>query len=130
MKIFITGGTGFIGKYLIRRLAGTKHELVCLARMTSDVKALEEAGVTIMRGDVTEKDSLLKAMEGCGWVINLANLIKKPPILDMAIDQMRLIKPGIVADGSKAVRDLGISYKPVRSVLEEVVLEINSVSVN
>ena len=74
MNIFITGATGFIGSYVVKRLAGTDHKLVCLARLTSDVSELEKQGVTIIKGDVTDKDSLLEGMKGCGWVINLANL--------------------------------------------------------
>lgn len=72
MKIFITGGTGFIGKNLVDRLSKTEHELVCLARETSDVRHLKDAGVAIVMGDVLDKTSLLKGMEGCDWVAHLA----------------------------------------------------------
>jgi len=71
---FITGATGFIGSHLVKRLAETEHKLVCLARPTSDVSELEKQGVTLIKGDVTDKDSLLEGMKGCQWVINLANL--------------------------------------------------------
>jgi len=74
MKTFITGATGFIGTHVVKRLATTDHKLVCLARPSSDVSELEKYGVTIIRGDVTDKDSLLEGMKGCQWVINLANL--------------------------------------------------------
>lgn len=74
MNVFITGATGFIGCHVVKRLADTEHKLICLARPTSDVSELEEQDVTIIRGDVTDKDSLLEGMKGCQWVINLANL--------------------------------------------------------
>lgn len=74
MKIFITGATGFIGSHVIRRLAQTQHKMFCLARKTSDVTHLKELSVNIITGDVTDKESLLKGMIGCDWVINLANL--------------------------------------------------------
>ena len=51
----------------------------------------------------------------------LANLIKKPPLWGMAIDQMRVMKEGVRADGSKAERDLGITYTPIRTALEETI---------
>ena len=73
MKIFITGSTGFIGTYLVNRLAKTQHELYCLAREKSETRFLEEIGVNIIKGDVTDKDSLLKGMEGCNWVAHLAS---------------------------------------------------------
>ena len=74
MKTFITGSTGFIGAYVIRRLAQAGHEMVCLARETSNISALEEVGATIAKGDVTSKESMLEAMRGCDWLIHLANI--------------------------------------------------------
>jgi dihydroflavonol-4-reductase len=74
MKVFITGGTGFIGKQLVRRMAETKHEMYCLARKTSDTAEMEKLGAKIVFGDVQDKDSLLKGMHGCDWLFNLANL--------------------------------------------------------
>lgn len=73
MKIFITGGTGFIGTHLIRRLSDTDHELVCLARENSKTEFLENSGAKIIIGDVTEKSSFQKGMEGCEWLIHLAS---------------------------------------------------------
>ena len=73
MKIFITGSTGFIGTYLMKRLAQTKHEFNCLVREKSNSEFLKESGSNIFTGDVTDKDSILKGMEGCDWVIHLAS---------------------------------------------------------
>lgn len=74
MRVFITGGTGFIGTRFVKRIVETDHELVCLCRKTSDTRHLEEAGARICIGDVTDSDSLLAGMEGCDWVANLAAL--------------------------------------------------------
>jgi dihydroflavonol-4-reductase len=73
MKIFITGGTGFIGSQLVQCLAGDGHQLVCLARKTSDIRPLQEAGVTIVYGDITDKKSLQQGMQGCDWMVHLAD---------------------------------------------------------
>jgi dihydroflavonol-4-reductase len=72
MKILITGRTGFIGSQLVHCLAGSGHQLVCLARQTSDVRYLQEAGVTIVYGDLTDKQSLRQGMQGCDWLVHLA----------------------------------------------------------
>jgi dihydroflavonol-4-reductase len=74
MKIFITGATGFIGTHLVKRLVQTEHKLCCLVRKTSKVSELKELGVTLVSGDVTDRDSLLEGMKGCDWVVNLANI--------------------------------------------------------
>ncbi len=76
MKIFVTGGSGFIGKRFVRRLRDTEHEILCLVRETTDVRALQDAGISLTRGDVTDKDSLLRGMRGCDCVVNLANLFE------------------------------------------------------
>ena len=74
VKVFVTGGTGFIGTHLIERLARDDHELYCLVRKTSDVRALVKVGATLIIGDVTDKASILEGMQGCDWVANLANI--------------------------------------------------------
>lgn len=74
MKIFVMGGTGFIGRRFIRRLSQTDHDALCLVRETSDVHELQRAGIGIVRGDVTDRNSLLAGMDGCDWAVNLANL--------------------------------------------------------
>jgi dihydroflavonol-4-reductase len=74
VKTFITGATGFIGTHLVKRLTQTEHELRCLVRETSDVHTLEELGVALITGDVTDKGSVLEGMKGSDWVVNLANI--------------------------------------------------------
>lgn len=51
----------------------------------------------------------------------LAGLIKKPPMLGMSVDQIRSMKKGFRFDGSKAERELGIAYTPIRTALEEAI---------
>lgn len=52
----------------------TKHEIYCLARKTSNTAELETLGAKIVFGDVQDKESLRKGMQGCDWLLNLANL--------------------------------------------------------
>jgi dihydroflavonol-4-reductase len=54
-------------------------------------------------------------------VTAIANMIKRPPIWGMAIDQMRTMKEGVRADGSKAERELGISYTLIRQAVEDAI---------
>ncbi|OPX85125.1 MAG: dTDP-glucose 4,6-dehydratase [Pelotomaculum sp. PtaB.Bin104] len=74
MKIFITGATGFIGSNLVRLLVNTEHQMHCLVRNPNKGTELQTLGATIAIGDVTNKDSILRGMKGCDWVINLANI--------------------------------------------------------
>lgn len=74
MKVFVTGGTGFIGRNLVRRLLQADHDVLCLARKNSNIGELVELGATIVYGDVTDKESIRGKMDGCQWVVNLANV--------------------------------------------------------
>jgi dihydroflavonol-4-reductase len=74
MRVLITGATGFIGARLVSRLLKSSHELRCLVRKSSRTRILEDQGVPLVQGDVTDKASLVGAMAGCDWVANLANL--------------------------------------------------------
>ena len=75
MKIFITGATGFIGTELLHQLKDTGHEIYCLVRKTSiNFDKVKDMGLHIIEGDIRDKASVLRGMEGCDWVIHLAAL--------------------------------------------------------
>jgi dihydroflavonol-4-reductase len=74
MQIFITGGTGFIGSHLVRRLAAAGYRLRCLARASSRREGLAAAGAEIVTGEITDRAALQAGMAGCEAVIHLAGL--------------------------------------------------------
>jgi nucleoside-diphosphate-sugar epimerase len=72
MRVFVTGGTGYIGQALCRRLAADGHELAVLVRSTSRVDGLEELGAELFRGDITDRYSMREGMSGADWVVHAA----------------------------------------------------------
>lgn len=52
----------------------------------------------------------------------LANLIKKPPLWGLAMDQVKVMKAGLSVDGSKAERELGIKFTPIHHALQEAIV--------
>lgn len=72
MRIFLTGGTGYIGRQLVRHLAAAGHQVRALARAGSHTAPLELPGVTLFTGDVTDRASLREGMSGADWVIHAA----------------------------------------------------------
>ena len=73
--ILVTGGTGFVGSHLIKRLALERIQTRCLARKTSDIKKSKDLGIEVAYGDVLDKESLKKAVEDVETVIHLVGII-------------------------------------------------------
>jgi dihydroflavonol-4-reductase len=74
VRVFVTGGTGFVGKSAVRRLIEGGHGVRCLLRGASRAGELEQLGCETIYGDVTDKASVLEGIRGCELVVNLANL--------------------------------------------------------
>jgi nucleoside-diphosphate-sugar epimerase len=72
MRIFVTGGTGYIGKALVRRLVERGHEVRALVRPTSTVAPLTALGVQTFVGDLADRYSMREGMSGSDWVIHAA----------------------------------------------------------
>jgi uncharacterized protein YbjT (DUF2867 family) len=74
-RIFLTGGTGFVGRYVQRALAGRKLRL--LVRDRAQYAHLATPDVEIVEGDVTDRESLRGALDGCSVVIHLVAIIEE-----------------------------------------------------
>jgi len=55
------------------------------------------------------------------FLTQVANIIKKSPLWGMSTDQIKIMKVGFSFDGSKAVRELGITYTPIRQAIKEAI---------
>jgi len=73
MKALVTGASGFLGVALCKALCEKGVQVNALLRPTSDKSDL--GNVTHHIGDVTDKDSFLKAAQGVDVVFHLAGLV-------------------------------------------------------
>lgn len=76
MNVGITGGTGFVGSHLTRRLAREDHQLVLVSRGTDDGSAAvrNETGTEFVTASVGDKTSLTDAFTDCDAVAHLAGI--------------------------------------------------------
>jgi len=72
MDIFLTGGTGLVGSAVLRALLADGHAVAALARSDDSAAALERAGATVVRGDLTDLDTLAAAAKESDGVVHTA----------------------------------------------------------
>ena len=72
MKALVTGGTGFVGSHLVRRLLERGAEVRCLVRPSSRLDNLKDLPVEFAHGDLRDLDSLRQAMRGAKVVYHCA----------------------------------------------------------
>jgi nucleoside-diphosphate-sugar epimerase len=72
VKVFVTGGTGFIGGTVVRQLRDRGDEVVCLVRSPDKGKPLADRGCSLVSGDLGDTEALRRGMEGCDGVIHAA----------------------------------------------------------
>ncbi len=72
MKVFVTGGTGFIGGEVVRQLRARGDDVVCLVRTPGKAAKLTELGCELVSGDLSDAAVLQKGMEGCDGLIHAA----------------------------------------------------------
>jgi dihydroflavonol-4-reductase len=72
MKTLVTGATGFLGSHVARALAGRGDDVRVLVRPSSDLRALEGLNAERFQGDLRDRSSLDRAMEGVRHVFHVA----------------------------------------------------------
>lgn len=60
--ILLTGATGFVGSNLLREMLKQGLRVRCLIRNPSRAKAIKQPGVELLQGDITDRDSIAKAL--------------------------------------------------------------------
>jgi dihydroflavonol-4-reductase len=72
MRVFVTGGTGFIGGEVVRQLRERGDEVVCLVRNPEKGAKVAELGCEIAAGDLGDERAIREGMAGCDAVIHAA----------------------------------------------------------
>jgi nucleoside-diphosphate-sugar epimerase len=73
MRVFVTGGTGHSGSYIIPELIAAGHEVTGLARSDESAAALSALGAKVRRGDIQDLDGLKEAAADSDGVIHVAH---------------------------------------------------------
>jgi uncharacterized protein YbjT (DUF2867 family) len=105
MKIFVTGGTGFVGSEVLRQLLGAGHAVRALVRPGSEGKLAGQDRVELHPGDATEAASLAGALAGCDAVIHLVGIIREFPARGITFERLHV---GATGNLLAAARQQGV----------------------
>ena len=72
MKVFVTGGTGFIGGEVVRQLRERGDDVVCLVRNPEKTEKISKLGCRLVSGDLGDVEAMRHGMEDCDAVIHVA----------------------------------------------------------
>jgi len=119
MRIFITGGHGFIGSVVVRKLLARDQDVVCLVRESSDTQRVDGLDVEKVIGDMRDRDSLAAGIAECDAVIHLASPSSWKDINSPAMD-------AIVVDGTRTLLEVAAEKGVERVVYCSSILAINA----
>lgn len=74
---FVTGGSGFIGGALIRRLVAEGCEVRALARSDRSAEAVRQLGASAVRGDLDDVEAMREGAAGCAAAFHLAAFVEQ-----------------------------------------------------
>jgi NADH dehydrogenase len=103
VKVLVTGGTGYVGQHVVHALRAQERPVRALVRDPRRAAALAGLGCELAGGDVTDPQSLRRAVEGCQVVVHLVAIRRGRPA-----DFERIMAQG-TRDLLAAARDAGVS---------------------
>jgi len=74
MRVLVTGATGFVGSWVVRELAARGHAVRALTRPRSSLANLQGLSLERAEGDVTDRPSVERALQGCQAVVHTAGV--------------------------------------------------------
>lgn len=67
MKVFVTGGSGFVGCHMIEMLHDRGDEVIALARSERAAEWIAQLGAKAVCGDLRDELIMTRAMQGYAW---------------------------------------------------------------
>ncbi len=80
MRLLVTGGSGFLGSWIVRRLVEEQHHVRVLHRAHSDLSSLNGVKYESAVGDITNAESLIAATRDIEVVFHVAGLVSYSPL--------------------------------------------------
>lgn len=88
MDIFVTGGSGFVGRTLCRELIKRGHHLRCLVRSGSEERLISSPQLNPVSGDIFSPEYLVPLIKDCDAVIHLVGIIREFPARKITFERL------------------------------------------
>jgi nucleoside-diphosphate-sugar epimerase len=75
VRVFLTGGTGLVGRHVIAALTARGDEVLALARSAAAAAALREAGAAPVPGDITDHEALRRGVAASDATVHAAAVV-------------------------------------------------------
>jgi len=101
-RVFVTGGTGFVGRAVIQALRAEGYAVRCLVRRGSERDLRGFGAIERVEGDVMARQSLDDGMTGCDAVVHLVGIIHERPAIGSTFERVHIHGTQNVLDAAAA----------------------------
>jgi uncharacterized protein YbjT (DUF2867 family) len=125
MKLMVTGGSGFLGGYVLHEASRRGHRTVALARSEAAAAAVTALGALPVNGDLNDAQSLIDAFAAkrCDVLVNLASLgFGHAPVIIAAAERAGIPRAVFVST-TAVTTTLAATSRRVRLLAEQVIRE-------
>ncbi|KJS00438.1 MAG: hypothetical protein VR65_13170 [Desulfobulbaceae bacterium BRH_c16a] len=109
MKILVTGGTGFTGHNLSKKLLQDGHQVRLLVRSRSRVALDQNPALEIHEGDIRDRAAVDKAVAGVGKIFNIAAMFRSASSVDQDYHDIHV-------EGTRHLLEAAVKYTVERFV--------------
>lgn len=110
MRVFVTGGAGFIGGAVVRRLVARGDLVVAVVRDPARATDLRTLGVDVRQGDLSRTSAIVDAMRGCDAAIHAAGSYRigipaseRPAMLDANVNAVHRVLDAAASAGVERI---------------------------
>ena len=87
-RIFVTGGTGFVGRAVVHALSTQGHSVRCLVRRGSERDLRGFEAIERVEGDILGRRGLDEGIAGCDTLIHLVGIIRERPAAGVTFERV------------------------------------------
>jgi dihydroflavonol-4-reductase len=110
VRVFVTGGNGFIGSRVVRRLVEDGHEVRCLLRPSSRTHRIDDLALERVPGDLGDPDALRRGVAGCDGCVHLAGVSSWDEIASPEVEETIVGGTRRLLEAARGVPGLRLVY--------------------